>query len=125
MLKSILFLCDPCRIQTCNLLIRSQMLYSVELRGRCPFIDAAKVHFFFIVRQKKIKKKIFLFVLRYQKKCIFAASKQLRVLGYSIKVVQQILVLSVEVRILVTQLTKLSPTGGSFFILRIKNKKRK
>ena len=25
---------DPCRIQTCNLLIRSQMLYSVELRGR-------------------------------------------------------------------------------------------
>ncbi len=27
-------LCDPYRIQTCNLLIRSQMLYSVELRGR-------------------------------------------------------------------------------------------
>ena len=26
--------CDPYRIQTCNLLIRSQMLYSVELRGR-------------------------------------------------------------------------------------------
>ena len=25
---------DPCRIQTCNLLIRSQILYSVELRGR-------------------------------------------------------------------------------------------
>lgn len=24
---------DPDRIQTCNLLIRSQMLYSVELRG--------------------------------------------------------------------------------------------
>ena len=24
-------LCDSCRIQTCNLLIRSQMLYSVEL----------------------------------------------------------------------------------------------
>ncbi len=27
---SVLF-CDSCRIQTCNLLIRSQMLYSVEL----------------------------------------------------------------------------------------------
>ena len=26
--------CDPDRIQTCNLLIRSQMLYSVELRDR-------------------------------------------------------------------------------------------
>ena len=25
--------CDSCRIQTCNLLIRSQMLYSVELRS--------------------------------------------------------------------------------------------
>jgi hypothetical protein len=27
------FLCDPDRIQTYNLLIRSQILYSVELRG--------------------------------------------------------------------------------------------
>ncbi len=26
-------LCDSYRIQTCNLLIRSQMLYSVELRS--------------------------------------------------------------------------------------------
>ena len=26
--------CDSDRIQTCNLLIRSQMLYSVELRSR-------------------------------------------------------------------------------------------
>ena len=26
---------DSDRIQTCNLLIRSQMLYSVELRSRC------------------------------------------------------------------------------------------
>ena len=26
--------CDSCRIQTCNLLIRSQMLYSVELRSQ-------------------------------------------------------------------------------------------
>ena len=29
-----LLFCDPDRIQTCNLLIRSQMLYSVELRDR-------------------------------------------------------------------------------------------
>ena len=31
--------CDSCRIQTCNLLIRSQMLYSVELRSHpCIFV---------------------------------------------------------------------------------------
>ena len=34
---SSLFLCDSCRIQTCNLLIRSQMLYSVELRSHLLF----------------------------------------------------------------------------------------
>ena len=28
--------CDSDRIQTCNLLIRSQMLYSVELRSHTP-----------------------------------------------------------------------------------------
>ena len=28
-------LCDRDRIQTCNRLIRSQLLYSVELRDRC------------------------------------------------------------------------------------------
>ncbi len=28
------FFCDPYRIQTCNLLIRSQILYSVELMGQ-------------------------------------------------------------------------------------------
>ena len=27
--------CDRDRIQTCNRLIRSQLLYSVELRGHC------------------------------------------------------------------------------------------
>ena len=31
--ESILLKSDPDRIQTCNLLIRSQMLYSVELRS--------------------------------------------------------------------------------------------
>ena len=29
--------CDSCRIQTCNLLIRSQMLYSVELTNQSYF----------------------------------------------------------------------------------------
>ena len=44
-------LCDLDRIQTCNLLIRSQMLYSVELRGRCRQrfrLTSAKVRHFFI-----------------------------------------------------------------------------
>ena len=31
--KCLIFNRDPDRIQTCNLLIRSQMLYSVKLRG--------------------------------------------------------------------------------------------
>ena len=35
--KHMLLFCDPGRIQTCNLLIRSQMLYSVELRDP-PFL---------------------------------------------------------------------------------------
>ena len=39
--------CDSCRIQTCNLLIRSQMLYSVELMSHFLFASA-KVHFFII-----------------------------------------------------------------------------
>lgn len=37
-----IFLCDSYRIQTCNLLIRSQVLYSVELRsrpGRNPYMS--------------------------------------------------------------------------------------
>ena len=37
---------DPDRIQTCNLLIRSQMLYSVEPRGLSLNCDA-KAQFFF------------------------------------------------------------------------------
>ena len=46
---------DSCRIQTCNLLIRSQMLYSVELRSHLRFHhflflkSGAKVHVFFIL----------------------------------------------------------------------------
>ena len=38
--------CDSDRIQTCNLLIRSQMLYSVELRSHFRFAIAKLVHFF-------------------------------------------------------------------------------
>ena len=36
------FFCDRDRIQTCNRLIRSQLLYSVELRGQ-SFIQTNKV----------------------------------------------------------------------------------
>ena len=39
--------CDPDRIQTCNLLIRSQMLYSVELRDRLLSFDVCKGTAFF------------------------------------------------------------------------------
>ena len=43
-----LFLCDRDRIQTCNRLIRSQLLYSVELRGHCSFVlTGAKIRTFF------------------------------------------------------------------------------
>ena len=38
-----LLLSDSCRIQTCNLLIRSQMLYSVELTNRLQYV-------FFVIR---------------------------------------------------------------------------
>ena len=38
--------CDSCRIQTCNLLIRSQMLYSVELRS-LPLFASAKLQYYF------------------------------------------------------------------------------
>ena len=38
--------CDSDRIQTCNLLIRSQMLYSVELQSR---IAGAKISNFLVM----------------------------------------------------------------------------
>ena len=37
--------CDPDRIRTCDLLIRSQLLYPAELRD---LFDSAKVRFFMI-----------------------------------------------------------------------------
>ena len=49
MLMSLLMLCDSYRIQTCNLLIRSQMLYSVELRSRLFFFCDAKLGTFLIL----------------------------------------------------------------------------
>ena len=46
--------CDPDRIQTCNLLIRSQMLYSVKLR------DLLRVQIYIIfpypLREKSINR---------------------------------------------------------------------
>ena len=45
--NSIEFLCDPDRIQTCNLLIRSQMLYSVELRDRVSCLTMQKYNNFY------------------------------------------------------------------------------
>ena len=38
---------DRDRIQTCNRLIRSQLLYSVELRDHYFFLTGAKVGIFF------------------------------------------------------------------------------
>ena len=38
--KGRLFCCDRDRIQTCNRLIRSQLLYSVELRGQHLFLKS-------------------------------------------------------------------------------------
>jgi hypothetical protein len=48
-------LCDPVWIQTRNLLIRSQMLYSIELRGRVFREWAAKIDLFAIPPKKIIK----------------------------------------------------------------------
>ena len=49
---------DSDRIQTCNLLIRSQMLYSVELRSQSPFVCDCKVTTKFY-NHKENQKKLF------------------------------------------------------------------
>ena len=56
--------CDSYRIQTCNLLIRSQMLYSVELRSHvaCLTFATAKVYPFFDICNTFIKNKFVTFV---------------------------------------------------------------
>ena len=62
----ILFLRDSGGIQTHNLLIRSQMLYSVELRNLRSLIAGAKVRTFFVTA------KLFtVFFRKKQKICIF------------------------------------------------------
>ena len=42
-----IYLSDPYRIQTCNLLIRSQTLYSIELRDQFFVFSGAKILPFF------------------------------------------------------------------------------
>ncbi len=57
LIKTLYFIkfCDSYRIQTCNLLIRSQMLYSVELRSLLLFAVAKVVKIFHICKQKDEK----------------------------------------------------------------------
>ena len=50
-------LCDSCRIQTCNLLIRSQMLYSIELMSRILWLCGCKVSTFISLDQTFLSKK--------------------------------------------------------------------
>jgi hypothetical protein len=69
MLSSWLKACDPDRIQTCNLLIRSQMLYSVEPRGLA--FAGAKIGHVFLFHKLFVdyfrKNRVFyLFVIVYQ-----------------------------------------------------------
>ena len=71
------FLRDSDRIQTCNLLIRSQMLYSVELRSLVSCLRLQRYayflfppnffRYFFVFSSKNIRKSIFrlLFPLQY------------------------------------------------------------
>ena len=49
--KGRLFCCDRDRIQTCNRLIRSQLLYSVELRGLLFSFDGCKGRCFLVNMQ--------------------------------------------------------------------------
>ena len=72
------FVCDPCRIQTCNPHIRSVVLYSVELTDHCFSKASAKVLLFFDMTKyfgKKMQNnlKLLLFVVpNEQKRTIFA-----------------------------------------------------
>ena len=53
--KVIVVFCDSYRIQTCNLLIRSQMLYSVELRS--PALSQLRLQSYnFLVNLPKVLK---------------------------------------------------------------------
>ena len=43
------FVCDPCRIQTCNPHIRSVVLYSVELTDHASFQKRVQRYCFFLI----------------------------------------------------------------------------
>ena len=60
------FLCDPCRIQTCNPHIRSVVLYSVELTDHCFSKATAKVLLFFEMTKFFCKKMVFSLKLHFR-----------------------------------------------------------
>ncbi len=58
-MRNLLIACDSDRTQTCNLLIRSQMLYSIKLRSR--FASANIVYFCALCKfffEKSLKNRI-------------------------------------------------------------------
>ena len=72
------FVCDPCRIQTCNPHIRSVVLYSVELTDHCFSKASAKVLLFFDMTKyfgKKMQNnlKLLLFVVPNEQKRTISA----------------------------------------------------
>ena len=81
-------LSDPCRIQTCNPHIRSEVHYSVELTDHCFSKASAKVLLFFDMTKyfgKKMQNnlKLLLFVvLNEQKGTIFLVCREME--GYAL-----------------------------------------
>ena len=51
------WLCDPCRIQTCNPHIRSVVLYSVELTDHASFRKRVQRYCFFLIWPNNLQKK--------------------------------------------------------------------
>ena len=51
------WLCDPCRIQTCNPHIRSVVLYSVELTDHASFRKRVQRYCFFLIWPNNLRKK--------------------------------------------------------------------
>ena len=77
-LRDFFFVCDPCRIQTCNPHIRSVVLYSVELTDHCFSKASAKVLLFFDMTKyfgKKMQNnlKLLLFVVPNEQKRTISA----------------------------------------------------
>ena len=69
-------LCDSDRIQTCNLLIRSQMLYSVEPRSR--LISFAKVQTFSHTAKKNLS-----FFSSFFERCCFIRCYNPKIFSYT------------------------------------------